>query len=557
MDENNNLEPQSLGNIQNNVGPIEGNGLNNNIEENKDLNNLNNEEVIETLDDSSLHTGNNVFINDENINMSENTNFNNTNNTGEAINTGIPEKNINLNVYNPNYQRENPVIEPTKKKKSKAFLLILLVVLLVAIGGGAFYYYQKYMGQDEAITPIQVYKNAVNELYNNIDSMVGNKSFSLDILNESFYLEGRMTLNTDLEEAKILNGIKLDLMGGLNYKNKEASLRLGLSKNTNYLKALISIINSKGYLECKDIFDKTIDIGAQDIFTELEDTLGEVNLSEINEIMKIEELQKLKEIIINSLDEKKFTTLKETVNLEGKDYQVTTIKYLMDQENKQKLIDAIKSDEKLNDLFGLEEETDDLGEDFEIVTYVVNNKIIGGNIHLLEEEPILNFTNIDDLLKIKGENEGYTLSLEETQDNYLFTLKDEEATFTVSITKAGSGSLSFKSAEGELEFNYKNITNNQDELGIDFDLKMEVKEDTSYTISINNAHLGIKKGTFEKASTNGAVAIDLLTEEELNKALENIRNIAIDFGIDIDSFLGSDSDYNYDYDYDDNYDMSF
>ena len=67
MDENNNLEPQSLGNIQNNVGPIEGNGLNNNIEENKDLNNLNNEEVIETLDDSSLHTGNNVFINDENI----------------------------------------------------------------------------------------------------------------------------------------------------------------------------------------------------------------------------------------------------------------------------------------------------------------------------------------------------------------------------------------------------------------------------------------------------------------------------------------------------------
>ena len=182
-------------------------------------------------------------------------------------------ENANMDNLNTRMEPNNFNDQPPKAKSSKGLLIVIILLLIALIGGGVYYIYQKHNNSNNTINSVQLYKDSLNSAYTTIEDMFKN-SFSLDIFNDSFSLDGSITLNTDIPDAEILNGFKLDLMGGLDYKNKIVSVKAGLSKNTTNLSALITFINNKGYLECKDIFTKPIYLGEQDIFTSIDEALN-------------------------------------------------------------------------------------------------------------------------------------------------------------------------------------------------------------------------------------------------------------------------------------------
>ncbi len=547
--------------------------MNNN--ENKDINPL----YLGDVNNQNNGINNNPNGNgNQNNNVNNNTNVN-PNNQAESNTTGWDYRNfpgtptggvnVNLSAYNETLNAPKQV-EEVPKKKSKLPIILVILVLLV-IGGGAFYYfYLNNKVEENVVKPIEVYKKAINKAYEVAQVYYQNDNLGLSInpLEDSFYLEGGLQLTTNIEEIEFLNNMKFNAMAGLDYKNKEGALEVELAKDITNLKILGYLKNDIEYIQYKDIFDKVINVGEIELFSTVDSFIKELNLDELENIDTLDAFRRLRDIIIDTLDESKFESLNETVTLDGKSYQVRSIKYHMDKDNIERTIKDIKdkfqNDEVLKEftdsnslismLESLIQEKADISTDditykpIDIVFYVDSEEnILGGSlIDATNEKELLQISNIEDNLKIISEDDSYSVTLTEYSGYYelYFLNKKNNMSARVIAKEDGSGSYSITAAQGSLDFTYKNVVNKEEEASFDFGLNFRMKgsDNKFITLAINNGHFGVKKGEFSKLDISNAVSIDEISQEEMLEFEEKAKQIMVDLGFEEDTEIDDTQD---------------
>ena len=451
-----------------------------------------------------------------------------------------------------NLNNETPQKE---KKKGKLKLIILIVAsAIIALSAGYFAYTTLFN------TPYNTYKNAISMVFDNINNTIKESEDIIDYdLNEDILKNsGTFKLTSNVDELNDLTKYSYNYETMFDIKNEKLKLGLDIiNGNESLVQFLIYAIKDKGYIKADEIFDKIIEFESDMDFNIEEDTV-----IEDEDITFL--LNKLKEYIINSLDDKKITKEKETINVNDKEISVINNKYIIDEEEYNKIIDSIlnsmlndnefldkcakifnvSKDDMKDALESLLETTKMLDNTitFNIYTTTITNRIIGVyitledlNIKYTDYKDIINIILTDDdeseNITIKNENNKWDISYTSNGNKLLeadITTKDKETTINFNINEV-DGNIVFKELEADktkYSFNLKaNLTDSYSNFGIEL---------------TNNTEVVSK---FDDIDTSNSIKEDDLTDEDLETILNNIDEKLKDtpFYTVFEMFLGSSS----------------
>lgn len=452
----------------------------------------------------------------------------------------------------------NQIVVPTtegKKTQKKGKVLLIIILLVIAIAIGLYFGYQKL-----ALSPINIYKNAINGTYDLVDGFLEenlNKAFKLDPLQEAFTLNANLKLGGTGSTMEALNGYRLAMSLGMDYPEELINLEMNLSENNrDIINILLAILNNKAYLESADIYDQVLDLGEAyfdaDIFT-IDNNTVQMDYEDLHVI-----LTKTKEFLIGSLNEEKFRVIdKATIEVNKKNVDCKQITYILDQSNLEatynymaskmandtEFITALanmtgKTESDIKEALQEEVNISDIPY-MEINLYVNStNKIIAGNL-IADKESVIRFTYQDDLFRMIIGDE-YT-NLEMNYEADIFTMKYneyEEEILSIVYTNKENKQIDITShSYGEtynLVLDMNNIKENQNEISMD--LKIEYTIDsygTKNTLELDG-NITIEKDFENKLDTTNTIDIKSLTEEEQNVIIKNLMTILEHFDINAD-----------------------
>lgn len=478
---------------------------------------------------------------------------NNQNNQFNNIGIGMEPQPLGDLTNEPNNLNSEP---PQKEKKKGRLKLIILIVAsaIIAISAGYFAYTTLFN------TPYNTYKNAISMVFDNINNTIKESEDIIDYdLNEDILKNsGTFKLTSNVDELNDLTKYSYNYETMLDIKNEKLKLGLDIINGKESLvQFLIYAIKDKGYIKADEIFDKIIEFESDMDFNIEEDTV-----IEDEDITFL--LNKLKEYIINSLDDKKITKEKETINVNDKKISVINNKYIIDEEEYNKIIDSIltsmlndnefldkcakifnvSKDDMKDALESLLETTKLLDNTitFNIYATTITNRIIGVyitledlNIKYTDYKDIINIILTDDdeseNITIKNENNKWNISYTSNGNKLLeadITTKDKETTINFNINEV-DGNIVFK----ELEANKTKYS---------FSLKADLTDSYSnFGLELTNNTEVVSK--FDDIDTSNSIKEDDLTDEDLETILNNIDEKLKDtpFYTVFEIFLGSSS----------------
>ena len=420
--------------------------------------------------------------------------------------------------------------EPPKKEKKKGKLkLIILIVAsaIIALSAGYFAYTALFN------TPYNTYKNAISMVFDNLNNVIKESEDIIDYdLNEDILKNsGTFKWTSNETEYEDLTKYSYDYETMLDIKNEKLKLGLDIiNGNESLVQFLIYAIKDKGYIKADEIFDKIIEFESDMDFNIEEDTV-----IEDEDITFL--LDKLKEYIINSLDDKKITKEKETININNKEISVINNKYIIDEEEYNKIIDNILNSilndneflDKLEKIFSAQKndikealkslldttKTLDSSITFNIYTTTITNRIIGTyitldglNIEYTDYKDIINIILTDDdeseNITIKNENNKWDISYTSNGNKLLeadITTKDKETTINFDMNDI-DGNIVFK----KLESNKTKYS---------FSLKADLTDSYSnFGIELTNNTEIVSK--FDDIDTSNSIKEDDLTDEDIH-----------------------------------------
>lgn len=261
-------------------------------------------------------------------------------------------------VINPDFMQEvetpvvnNPVVQepimqppivpaasqdnaPKKKKgpnKVVLIVIIVVIVLLLAIGGlVAFMFF--------GINP----KKAQDKLIDTVFADAQKFANKLSLPNyqkdaKTMKSTTSLSFNSNTEEFSILNNYSLSLEYGLDKENNYGNINLSfLEKQNNLLDMNIYLLNSKVYLDSKDLYSKVITIGDTEFkVSDFFETLDVLNTEDLNHLLEV-----LRDSIKASFKEDNYERKIESVTLNGKKVNAFNNSYVM---SNQDFIDMLKS----------------------------------------------------------------------------------------------------------------------------------------------------------------------------------------------------------------------
>ena len=282
---------------------------------------------------------------------------------GAAVNTNESSGNTEIEgmttaVINPDFMQEveapvvnkpvvqEPIIEPPivpatsqdntpKKKKgpNKVVLIVVIViaVLLLAIGGFvAFMFF--------GINPKKAQDKLIDTVFADAQKFA-NKLSLTNYQQNAKTMKSTTTLsfNTNMEELSMLNNYSLSLDYGLDRENNYGNINLSfLEKQNNLLDMNIYLLNSKVYLDSKDLYSKVITIGDTEFkVSDFFETLDVLNTEDLNHLLEV-----LRDSIKASFKEDNYERKIESVTLNGKKVNAFNNSYVM---SNQDFIDMLKS----------------------------------------------------------------------------------------------------------------------------------------------------------------------------------------------------------------------
>lgn len=453
-------------------------------------------------------------------------------------------------------------IRKKEKRKKTCKVLSLIFILLIAIGIGLYFGWNKLN-----TNPITIYKNGINDIYNNLASTIKKNiknDIELDIKKEPFVLDINADLTSNIKELSKFNGLNYKFNLGLDYEEKLAWLKLGINEEEQaIIGAILSFINDAGYFNSSELYAKTIKIGDYNLFNALDEVLSKtkesvnLNAEDINYLLKT-----LKNLIINSLDKDKFEIETATISIKEKEYNTKKVLYTLDAKNLERtmtyIINGLKKDHK--SLKILSSLTDNYDEDdikitlenllnntnftnFETLTIVLYannlNHVLAGTIHLADAE-ILRFDTINDLLTLEINIDDIKIEFKEEKDQINISLKEQEVELGhIEIAQKDNATtinselyINGLKIKGNLDLT--NITNNKTTSSSDFSLNLNVNFlSKNYNLKLDGT-LTLTKNNITKIETGetNAINIDDITKEEKAEIKTKLQEILKRFNLE-------------------------
>lgn len=428
-------------------------------------------------------------------------------------------------------------IEHKKKNLGKIILLIVLLIIAVVVGLMVGFSYLK-------TDPLAVYEKAINETYellNEAIDKVENNTFQLDYLNDPFVFNADFKIVSNLEELSSLTDVNFDVSLGLDVAQELMNFELELTANNNHvINALFYYANNNMYFQSMDLYEQVIDYGSQDweeIFSTNSFTVPSIELADIRQV-----ITEMKDIIIGSLAEDKFSVYNESITVNGEIVEVEAVAYTLDAENQirtsEYIKEAILANEELmtslSNIAGLtiteletvlktEDEETDL-EDMTFILYKKGNTIMAGSL-LQADEEIMNFTYQDETLK---------LTLTDEDNQLVLTVSDASLAIDVSLEEAYNFSVTYAENDFELvmtdsaitlSLSLTNIDTSSRRLAADLVLNISQNEDgVEENIGIEGS-ISLEKRSISTIDTENAVSIDDLSDEDYAVIYENFMQV--------------------------------
>ena len=445
-----------------------------------------------------------------------------------------------------------PTIEEEPKPKGKLGKIILVILLLIVAIAIGLYFGLKRLSAN----PVSIYRNAINDTYTLVDDYLKesfDQVYDINVNEDPIRIDTSFTLNTNEEDYAMLSDFKYDLSLGLNIPNEQMNIALGLSDDEgSVMNAILAFVNDRLYLESDELYDVPLDFGASELdFSTV--NFDEVSVFNYDTLHII--LETSKDILIDSLDESKFTVTDTTADVNGKQIEGKMITYLLDEENMRRTMEFITEEMDNNEEFitalsnltgltseeirdGLQEEIDYSNYvDIEINIYTDNrNDIVAGNLVEGEVE-LINFTRQDEIFTLFVGDE-YTNMTMTTEGNVLtisYVEYDKEV-FTLSLTSEEDREiLEYRTNSygdeiiASLEFRNINTGTNEFSADILFDYSM-----TSYgvqtTLSLDG-NIRVSNEELDSIDTANSVEFNALTEEESLVFYENLLSLMERMGL--------------------------
>lgn len=439
---------------------------------------------------------------------------------------------------------QNVVVPEESKRKKRKKILVILILLLIAIAVGLFLGYQRLISN-----PLSIYKKVINETYdlaNNFLEENFKDAMYINLSEEPLIINASFSLDTNMEELSALRNYEYNLSLGVDVPKEQINLSLGLSDdNEDIINILLAFINDKAYMKSDELYDKTLDLGMPELdFSELQMEEGYYTYEDLDIA-----LNKMKSILINSLDSNKFSTSEETITVNGKQIKAKKFTYLLDQANMERTLnyireEMIKDEELMNALshiigISTSDLEDALKEDIDYSNYkdvYINlytnggTKVIAGNV-ITEEEAVIRFTNQDSIFNmfIGDDYTNFTIKSENNVIDIVYNEYDEEI-FALSITikdKTQKMELTMNDYGNELVMiiETSNVKSNKISISSDFTLSYNMNsygEETSFELTGN---MEISKEELENIDIESSVDINTLSDEEALVFYENLMNI--------------------------------
>ncbi len=400
-----------------------------------------------------------------------------------------------------------------KGNKIVRLLITLIVVLILLVGGGFTYF--------------KFFKPDAQEIYSGLIKKYGHKTSkyvinNLKKVNESYLHEGNITIDSDMDDYKMLNQITLDYtIGGEPKLNTFASTFDYKEKNKDIFKGNIYIKDNKLYIKSTQIYDKVL------YYNDVKKNASFNNLATTKDIDETKYLiDKITEYIRKALENANYKTEYKKITLKGKptlvQQNIMTIEPTSANEIKNEFFVNLKADSKciktLADYSGQTQK--------DLITKI--NENISQNISkdALKLEIELNTGIINNKLAsliIKEDGQKIITITNSASNTYKITLSEKNKEIITSILKINHEN------NIELETNYEKykyylkLVTNSDQTNIKYDIKVTDTNDKYITISgKNNTNYNNKIGI---PTLTEATDIEKIPNSELSKIQENIDKV--------------------------------
>ncbi len=401
----------------------------------------------------------------------------------------------------------------SSKKGNKIIktFIALLVVLILLIGGG--YTYFKFFKPDSKATYINLVKNYSKKTSKNITNNI-KKS------NESYLHEGSITIDSDMDDYKMLNQISLEYsMGGSPRTNIFATTVDYKEKNKDIFKGEIYIQNDKMYIKSDQVYNKVLYYN---------NIIKNDNLKSITAIKETDDFEylinKTSSYIQKALDKAKYKTAYKKINIKGKPTLVQQNIMIINPSNanemKNEFLFDLKSDDKsiktISKYFGqnqkdlLTEISDYISKDItkttkklviELNTGILNNKL--ASLIIKEDgKKVLNVTN-------------------SAKNTYKIVINDDKNE-SISTLKTTRNNMVLETKYKDYNY-YIDVITNSEQTNIKYDIKITDKNSKYITIS------GKDNADYNHIMTTqrleNAIDAEKITESEASQIESNIDKI--------------------------------
>lgn len=432
-------------------------------------------------------------------------------------------------------------IEHKNKNIWKIIVFVVLLVIAVIIG--------LIVGLNSLKTdPVAIYERAINKAYETFSSYIQSLEdieFKLDYQTEPFVLSADFNIYSNALDLSNFTDYDFDVSLGLDVEQELLNLELDLVANNNHIvNFILSYINSQMYLQSTDLYTGILDLGiieddlGTDIFTM--DSVYELDAEDLETI-----ISEMRDILIASLDETKFTVYDEAIIVNNEIVQTEAIAYSLDSDNITRTLtfisDSILGNEELMNALArvlnvttteLEANIARLEEnDYPEVTLILyrsGNNVVA--VSLVEEEEIIHFTNQDDILNLTIKNAESTLTVVKTTTNleveyvgtdtsYVLDLvyeTDDELTFNLTMTSLYTSIIN-------IELTNMSVSTRRFSADADISITtIENEEETTYGIT---GYFSLEKREVSTLDIDESVSIEDLTEEEQEELQQNLYRI--------------------------------
>ena len=368
-------------------------------------------------------------------------------------------------------------VEP---KKHHYFAVFLVFVLLLAVGGACAYYFV-------LNTPKKFYTTIVDKFLNENDNII-NKNTNND-LNYNYSMTMKASVN-DAETQKVIDVINnIKITGNAKY-DKDNKLLIENStldyKNNKLLDMnyMLELDKKTIYLKLNNVLDKVIKFDFAEYEAELSDSQIDTNTEDYIEIYN-SIIKAIKLTLENADYERKITKLNNNFVFEEK--------LLIDKDFKTQLLTKLLQDNTFLETLAKIGNTTvtDISDGINETLSELDDKVSTISVY----KTILK----DEIIKIELKDEEDSITITKDNNKYNFELIE-----SYKLSYKGYVKLNNDNKEKELTVNFESI---EDKVSIDF----------HFTYSNNSNELS-------PFDTKNAINYEELTEDDLSKVMENIKD---------------------------------